>query len=67
MSYCGFAEPNSVPLIVFSNSVITPPETCTVSFSGLASPVMTTVPPLPITLNALVTTSSSTVPTVTSA
>jgi len=54
-------------LIVFSNSVITPPETCTVSFSGLASPVMTTVPPLPITLNALVTTSSSTVPTVTSA
>ena len=25
MSYCGFAEPNSVPLIVFSNSVITPP------------------------------------------
>ena len=37
------------------------------SFSGLASPVTTTVPPLPIALNAAVTTSSSTVPTVTSA
>src|ERR1700748_3521805 len=67
MSYCGLAEPNSVPLIVFSNRVMMPPDTCTVSFSGLARPVMTTVPPLPITLNAFVTTSSSTVPTVTSA
>src|SRR4051812_24239490 len=63
MSYWGLHDPNSDPLIVFSCSTKSVPEMCTVSLAGSANPVMTTVPPLPITAVADETTSSSTVPT----
>ncbi|SLA11250.1 Uncharacterised protein [Mycobacteroides abscessus subsp. abscessus] len=65
MSYCGLAEPNNEPLMVFSLRVRSMPGQCTVNFAGLESPTITTWPPLPMEPIAADTTSSSTVPTVT--
>ncbi len=68
MSYCGFAEPNSVPLTVFPNSTISSADRWMArSVKSPVSPTTTTVPPLPIAPNADDTTSSWTSPTVISA
>ena len=65
MSWNGSPEPNRLPWIRFSNRVSSAPGSSIVFLVGSARPVTTTVPPLRIALNAFVTTSEVTMPTVT--
>ena len=67
MSWNGSPDPNRLPWMRFSNRVRIAPGSSMVFLVGSASPVTTTVPPLRIALNAFVTTSESTTPTVTMA